>query len=226
MIHADEAMTKRTRRGIAGSVLLVVAVVVGAVIVTALRAEGREHTEADTNDGGAWLLKADQGYIGHVNRAVQELSARISVADAGSVFDTDQAEDVVLVQDRTAGTATMIDDANDRKATTVAGIDGSSTTVDAVDGGVLVYSESALALWRFSRDDFASLETLDGEEPILRGEGPGRSRDVRRRPRRDRRPGRRCCRLPAARTARPSAAPTSISPTTSSPSPRSARARP
>ena len=167
-------MTKRTRRGIAGSVLLVVAVVVAAVIVTALRAEGREHTEAETNDGGAWLLKADQGYIGHVNRAVQELSARISVADAGSVFDTDQAEDVVLVQDRTAGTATMIDDANDRKATTVAGIDGSSTTVDAVDGGVLVYSESALALWRFSRDAFASLETLDDEEPIMRGEGPGK----------------------------------------------------
>ena len=54
-------MTKRTRRGIASSVLVVLGLVIGAVVVTALQAEGRERSKADTNDGGAWLLKRDAG---------------------------------------------------------------------------------------------------------------------------------------------------------------------
>ena len=54
-------MTRRTRRSIAGSVLVVLGLVIGAVIVTALQAEGREQSKADTNDGGAWLLKRDEG---------------------------------------------------------------------------------------------------------------------------------------------------------------------
>ena len=62
-------MTRRTRRSMAGSVLVVLGLVIGAVVVTALRAEGRERSKADTNDGGAWLLKRDAGYVGHVNRA-------------------------------------------------------------------------------------------------------------------------------------------------------------
>ena len=76
-------MTRRTRRSIAGSVLVVLALVIGAVIVTALQAEGRERSKADTNDGGAWLLKRDEGYVGHVNRVVGEVTAAVSVADPG-----------------------------------------------------------------------------------------------------------------------------------------------
>ena len=54
-------MTRRTRRGVAGSVLIVLGLVIGAVIATALQAEGRERSKAETNDGGAWLLKRDRG---------------------------------------------------------------------------------------------------------------------------------------------------------------------
>ena len=43
-------MTKRTRRSVAGSVLVVLGLVIGAVIVTALQAEGRERSRADTNE--------------------------------------------------------------------------------------------------------------------------------------------------------------------------------
>ena len=84
-------MTRRTRRSIAGSVLVVLGLVIGAVIVTALQAEGREQSKADTNDGGAWLLKRDAGYVGHVNRVVGEVTAAVSVADPGSDYDVDQA---------------------------------------------------------------------------------------------------------------------------------------
>src|SRR4051812_32962060 len=53
------AVTRRTRRGVAGGVLVVLALVIGAVIATALHADGRERWKADTNHGGAWLLKRD-----------------------------------------------------------------------------------------------------------------------------------------------------------------------
>ena len=74
-------MTRRTRRSIAGSVLVVVGLVFGAVIVTALRAEGRERSEARTNDGGAWLLKRDEGYVGAdgAPRVLEITAAALSV---------------------------------------------------------------------------------------------------------------------------------------------------
>ena len=59
--------------------LVVLGLVIGAVIATALQAEGRERSKADTNDGGAWLLKRDAGYVGHVNREVGEITAAVSV---------------------------------------------------------------------------------------------------------------------------------------------------
>ena len=92
-------MTRRTRRGVAGSVLVVLGLVIGAVIATALQAEGRERSKADTNDGGAWLLKRDAGYVGHVNREVGEITAAVSVSDPGSDFDVDQAKGVIVVHD-------------------------------------------------------------------------------------------------------------------------------
>lgn len=96
-------MTKRARRGVAGSVLVVLGLVIGAVVVTALQAEGRERSRADTNDGGAWLLKRDVGYVGHVNRAVGEVTAALSTSEPGSDYDIDQANGVIVVHDRTAG---------------------------------------------------------------------------------------------------------------------------
>src|SRR5215218_7318592 len=104
------AVTKRTRRGVAGSVLVVLGLVIAAVIVTALQAEGRERSKADTNDGGAWLLKQDAGYVGHVNRLVGEVTAAVSVSDPGSDFDVDQAPGIIVVHDRTTGLVTVVDD--------------------------------------------------------------------------------------------------------------------
>ena len=109
-------MTRRTRRSVAGSVLVVLGLVIGAVIATALQAEGRERSKADTNDGGAWLLKRDAGYVGHVNREVGEITAAVSVSDPGSDFDVDQAKGVIVVHDATKGTVTVVDDSVERVA--------------------------------------------------------------------------------------------------------------
>ena len=162
-------MTKRARRGIAGSVLVVLGLVIGAVVVTALQAEGRERSEANTNDGGAWLLKRDVGYVGHVNRAVGELTAALSTSEPGSDYDVDQAKGVIAVHDRTAGTLGLVDDRTDTVLETLQ-VDP-DVAVHAVDGGALVVKRDSMSVWRLSRDEIASLETLDEVEPILRGEG-------------------------------------------------------
>ena len=78
-------MTKRTRRSVAGSVLVVLGLVIGAVIVTALQAEGRERSKADTNDGGAWLLKRDA-------------PVEVALAGAEHVAETAPADRLELVE--------------------------------------------------------------------------------------------------------------------------------
>jgi large repetitive protein len=162
-------VTKRARRGIAGSVLVVLGLVIGAVVVTALQAEGRERSEANTNDGGAWLLKRDVGYVGHVNRVVGEITAAVSTSEPGSDYDIDQANGVIVVHDRTAGTLGLVDD---RTSTVLERLQvDPDVTVHAVDGGALVVKRDSLGVWKLSRDALASLESLDELEPILRGEG-------------------------------------------------------
>ncbi len=162
-------MTKRTRRGVAGSVLVVLGLVIGAVVVTALQAEGRERSRANTNDGGAWLLKRDVGYVGHVNRAVGEVTAALSTSEPGSDYDVDQAQGVILVHDRTAGTLGLVDDRTLYLANKLQ-VDR-DVTVHAVDDGALVVNRGSMAVWKLDRDGLASLKSLDETEPILRGEG-------------------------------------------------------
>ena len=113
---ATTAMTRRTRRSVAGSVLVVLGLVIGAVIVTALQAEGRERSKADTNDGGAWLLKRDAGYVGHVNRLVGEVTAAVSVVRPGHRLRRRPGAGIIVVHDRTTGTVTVVDDSVERVA--------------------------------------------------------------------------------------------------------------
>ena len=131
-------MTKRTRRGIASSVLVVLGLVIGAVVVTALQAEGRERSKAETNDGGAWLLKSDRGLVGHVNRVVGEVTAAVSVADPGSDYDVDQAAGIIARARPDEGHGSVVD-ASVGRVTNPAGMQlgGQDMAVHAVDGGVL-----------------------------------------------------------------------------------------
>ena len=164
-------MTRRTRRSIAGSVLVVLGLVIGAVIITALQAEGREHSKADTNDGGAWLLKRDQGYVGHVNRVVGEVTAAVSASDPGSDYDVDQAQGIILVHDRTRGTVTVVDDSIERIANPGGLQLESSATVHAVDGGAVIVDRGSMTVWKLDRETLVSATSLDGIEPIITGEG-------------------------------------------------------
>ena len=187
-------MTRRTRRSIAGSVLVVLGLVIGAVIVTALQAEGREQSRANTNDGGAWLLKRDGGYVGHVNKVVGEVTAAVSVADPGSDYDVDQADGIIVVHDRTRAPSPSSTTASSGSPTRPGMQVDADTTVHAVDGGALIVDRSSMTVWKLDRATLVSASSTDEIEPIISGEGatlsaatPGRPRRVRRR---GRRPGR------------------------------------
>ena len=164
-------MTRRTRRSIAGSVLVVLGLVIGAVVVTALQAEGRERSKADTNDGGAWLLKRDAGYVGHVNRQVGEVTAAVSVADPGSDFDVDQAPGIIVVHDRTTGVVTVVDDSVERVANPAGVRVGQDVTVHAVDGGALIVDRSSMSVWKLTREQLLSVASTDEVEALVTGEG-------------------------------------------------------
>ena len=165
-------MTQRTRRGIASSVLVVLGLVLGAVVVTALQAEGRERSKAETNDGGAWLLKRDRGLVGHVNRVVGEVTAAVSVADPASDYDVDQAPGIIAVHDRTKGTLAVVDPSVGR-VTNPAGmqLSGQDMAVHAIDGGALVVDRGSMRVWKLDREEIVSLASIDEVEPILTGDG-------------------------------------------------------
>ncbi|MET0910153.1 MAG: hypothetical protein ABWZ99_11835, partial [Ilumatobacteraceae bacterium] len=168
-------MTRRTRRSIAGSVLVVLGLVIGAVIITALQAEGREQSRATTNDGGAWLLKRDGGYVGHVNRVVGEVTAAVSVSDPGSDYDVDQAPGVIVVHDRTAGTVTVVDDSVERVANPAGVRVGQDIEVHAIDDGALIVEQQSMSVWKLDREQLLSVVSTDEVEPLLTGEGATRS---------------------------------------------------
>ena len=165
-------MSRRARRSIAGSVLAVLAAIVAALVVSALLADGREQSHADTNDGGAWLLKRDVGYVGHVNRVVGEVTAAVSAADPGSDYDIDQARDVIVIHDRTKGVVELVDDRAVRLGKPSGVRVDEDVSVHAVDGGALIVDEASMAVRRLDRTELLSLDSLDGVEPILSGDGP------------------------------------------------------
>ena len=168
-------MTRRTRRSVAGSVLVVLGLVIGAVVATALRAEGRERSRADTNDGGAWLLKRDAGYIGHVNRLVGEVTAVVSVADPGSDYDVDQAAGIIVVHDRTTGLVTTIDDSVSRVANPAGVRVGADVSVHAVVGGALIVDRATMGVWKLDREQLLTVASTDEVDPLLTGDGAAAS---------------------------------------------------
>ena len=135
-------MTRRTRRSVAGSVLVVLGLVIGAVIATALQAEGRERSKADTNDGGALAAQARRGVRrsrqpgrrrGHCRgqRRRPRLRLRRRPGRRASSSSTTARR----------GTVTVVDDSVERVANPAGVQVGADTTVHAVDGGALIVDQ-------------------------------------------------------------------------------------
>jgi hypothetical protein len=147
---------------------IVVVGVVGSVAVAAILADGRTGSASRTNDGGAWLLNRSGDSIGHVNRVVGEV-ATVAGPFSGR-FDVAQSDNVVVVDDRGAGEAVLID--------TNLGAPGApvpislETSVHAAPDVVVLFERSTGRLWRFHRSEFGAVGSLDDHVPLVQAQ-PG-----------------------------------------------------
>jgi len=155
-------LKQRSRAIVSG---LVVFLAFSGLVVAALLADGRTASESETNDGGAWLLNRSQSSIGHVNRVVGEISN--AVGPFSGQFDVSQAESVVVVHNKGAGQAVLLDT---NLATPGSPVSVSETTTVAAGPGVVVLHDRSLgAVWRFRQEEFAAVETLASIAPHLEG---------------------------------------------------------
>lgn len=170
-------MSKRSRSGVAGVVLVVLALVVGLVVVNALRADGRERSRTETNDGGAWLVRQRSGDVAHINFRAREQTVQLSAAEPETSFDVEQAPGIEVVFDRSAGDLGLIDPVSESilDHTRV----GSDVEVFAVPDGVIVAGTGSLQARRLSRQQLLDNEKVDDVEPFLSGSGEGTAAAVR-----------------------------------------------
>jgi len=147
-----------------------VALAVVGLVIAALLADGRAASEAETNDGGAWLLNRSESSIGNVNRTVAEIS---SVANPFSGnFDVQQADGVVVVHDVGAGQAVLIDTKFSQGGAPVTV--SASTLVRAAPGAVVLHDVETGGVWRFDREQFTAVQQLAEETPQVQTSPAGR----------------------------------------------------
>lgn len=150
----------RIRALVAGSVVLIAVV---GLVIAALLADGRAASQSDLNDGGAWLVNRSQSSIGHANRVVGEIGA---VANPFSgAFDVEQADGVVLVHDRGAGQALLIDTQNSEKQSPVSVPE--SSVIRVAGRWVVLHEPETGSIWRFDSDAFEEVQELDEVEPTM-----------------------------------------------------------
>lgn len=159
-------MTPQRRITTIAAVALTIAFV-GSMVFFALRADGREGTEATTNDGGAWLVNQRVGAIGHVNRVVRELSAAVRVADTGGAIEVHQPKDAVVAHDHNAASITLIDHRTHALLNTLSV--PSDARIFEFDDGIVITSQEENHVWRVSTASLGSIQDLDAVVPLHQG---------------------------------------------------------
>ena len=148
-------------------VLLTMAIVSG-LVVAASQAEGLQVSRSNSNDGGAWLVNRQFGVVGHVNRAVRQVSSVVGIAAAGSEIDVDQGRGIIAAVDRSTETVVLVDDAT--------GLTGAPVSLpaaagySAVDGGLVVWSPEPLRVWRFDPLSLTQVgDSISAAPPTFQG---------------------------------------------------------
>jgi large repetitive protein len=148
-----------------------VVLLASAGVFAAARADGLSASEVDSSDGGAWLVNGREGVVGHVNRAVMELSgSTVLVGDPDSDLWASQSRDVVVVHDRTTANVVLVDDRLARPANSVAV--SASAEAFAVPGGVVISDGPTGKVWWVERVRFSEMESIDDEEPVIEADAP------------------------------------------------------
>ena len=147
------------------SLTLVAFLMLGGVIA-AFAADGPVATQFDSHDGGAWLVNATEGSVGHVNQSVRELTARVAVSrPPASGLTIEQARDMVVVHSEPESAVVLIDDRLARQANVTTVPNGS--TIHALPGALLVVEGGAGRAFLVDRVRLSEITLLSEEEPPL-----------------------------------------------------------
>ncbi|MEM7273657.1 MAG: Ig-like domain-containing protein [Actinomycetota bacterium] len=141
---------------------------IAAVVISAFLADGRPGSASRTNDGGAWLINRQEGFIGHVDRVSRELSRRIGPFQG--LFDVEQAPGIVVVNDPIQNRVTLLDPARTAERASVSV--QRPLQVAAAPGAVVLADAAAGDVWRLPSEEFATLEDLESTPRSVDTEGP------------------------------------------------------
>lgn len=149
------------------AVLIVVTALamIAGLVSLAVVADGREVSQASSNDGGAWLVNRELGVVGHRNRAAGELSSFMRISESPET-EIHQADGVIVVHDPATQLLHEVDArtfGEDLEPTLLP----AGAQVYAVDGSVVVAHPDPLRVWRLTPARLATLVSLDDVEPEL-----------------------------------------------------------
>ena len=168
-------MTKRHRRLSQIGVLAVVAALASAVVIAAVQADGRTDVRAETNDGGAWLVRRSTGVVGHLNRAAGEVSGVVDAATPGADFDVEQAGSTIAVNDHSTTSVSVVDGRTFQIINHVAVPPESH--LDLVDGaagaGGVIWTADPLQVWWLTAAQLTGRKDLQGIDPVAAADGAG-----------------------------------------------------
>ena len=168
-------MTRRHRRLGQFGVLAVVAALASAVVIAAVQADGRTDVRAETNDGGAWLVRRSTGVVGHLNRAAGEVSGIVDVASPGADFDVEEAGTTIAVNDHSTTSVSVIDGRTFQIVNHIAVAPASHLAlVDGAAGaGGVVWTADPLQVWWLTAAQLTGQKDLQGVDPVVSADGAG-----------------------------------------------------
>jgi len=158
------------RRRLAAGLVVSAIAAIGVLIFLAVVADGREVSQASSNDGGAWLVNRQLGVVGHRNRSAGELSAVLRFSESPSA-EVHQAEGVVVVHDPDARLLYEID-------TRTFNEDAEPTTLPAeaevlvTEDTVFIVEADAGRIWQVDMERLSSLPNLTSLQPVLEASTP------------------------------------------------------
>ena len=142
-----------------------------SVIVAAVHADGRTSIRAETNDGGAWLVRRSDGVVGQLNRTAGEVTGVVRVSNPGASFDVEQSGTTILTHDTDTNELQLVDPRTYQIINTVSLAGG--VRVRAVDNGAVVWRPEPFTVWALSTDDVAAIVSLDDVTPTIETDGTG-----------------------------------------------------
>lgn len=158
-------MTRRPTFAAIGAFVCIA--VVASFVFFAVTADGRPGSESTSNDGGAWLVNRRIGSVGHMNRLVKEVSARVAVAEPNLAVEVYQPGSAVLAHVPSTNALEFIDDRFLNRRATIALPEGAN--IQPFDTGLVVVGTNPAGLWRISTPALYGLEAITDISPLYEG---------------------------------------------------------